>query len=229
MKVNEVVNNVETQGYEEFMKNYGDLEYQANWAGYSTTKHPRHTNGLISTYDLFDELGLHSEFVVNDVDSFDCEYGDLEVLEDHYDNTYNYNGYLDNYVEFHYFELENDQVLVTLSVGLGLDPRSAYTKNVAMIFESEYDFLETFSKDWQLLDFEFTAFNGKKLYGSFDAGALSEFGYLNIKDQSTGESVCYDETIMDSGDVEDICDTVAETLEVDKISIDKINYFWYAC
>ena len=227
MLVNEIVNKIETQGYDDFMKNYRDLEYQASWAGYSTAKRPRRTNGLISTYDLFDELGLNSEMVVNDVDKFVDEYGDLEILEDHYDNTYNYNGYLDHYVEFHYFELE-DQVLVTLSVGLGLDPRSAYTKNVAMVFESEYDFLETLSTDFQLLDFEFTDLYGKKFYGSFDAEALSDFGYLSITDQETGENVYYDETIMDAGDVDDIKDTVEEILETDKISIDKINYFWYA-
>lgn len=229
MLVNEFVNNVETQSYEDFMKNYGDLEYQASWASYSTTKHPRRTNGLISTYDLFDELGLNSEFVVNDVDKFVDEYGDLEILEDHYDNTYNYNGYLDHYVEFHYFELENDQVLVTLSVGLGLDPRSAYTKNVAMIFEDSYDFLETLSTDFQLLDFEFTDLYGKKYYGSFDAGALSELGYLNITDPKTNENIYYDEAYMDTTDTEDISDVVATSLETDKISIDKINYFWYAC
>ena len=119
-------------------------------------------------------------------------------------------------------------MLVTLSVGLGLDPRSAYTKDIAFIFENEYDFLEAFSKDFQLLDFEFVAFGDKKFYGSFDAGALSEFGYLSITDQETGENVYYDETIMDAGDVDDIKDTVAEILETDEISIDKINYFWYA-
>lgn len=229
MFVNEIMNETEIQSYEEFMEKYGDLEYQKNWASYSTAKRPRRTNGLISTYDLLDELGLNSEMVVNDVEKFISEYGDLEILRDTYDNTYNYNGFLDNYINFSMFDLENDQTLVMLSVCLGLDPRSAYTKNVAMIFESEYGFLETFSKDFQLLDFEFTAFDGKKFYGSFDAGALSEFGYLDITDQETGENVCYDETIMDAGDIEDIKDTVAEILETDEINIDKINYFWYAC
>lgn len=228
MLVNEILNTVDTESFEEFMKNFDGLEYQKNFSTNETIKHPRRSNGLISAYDLLNELCGYGE-PVNDLEEFFQEYGEMEVVSDKYDNTYNYNGYLDHYINFSMFNLENNQTLVTLSVGLGLDPRSAYTKDIALIFENEYDFLESFSKDFQLLDFEFTAFDGKKLYGSFDAGALSEFGYLDITDQATGESVYYDETFMDAGDIEDICDTVAEILEVDKISIDKINYFWYAC
>ena len=227
MLVNEIVNTVDTESFNEFMQNFGELEYQKSFSTNTTVKHPLRTNGLISTYDLLNELKEYGE-PVNDISEFLDEYGNMEVVSDKYDNTYNYNGYLDHYINFSMFDLENDQTLVTLSVCLGLDPRSAYTKNIAMIFESEYDFLEAFAKDYQLLDFEFTAFDGKKFYGSFDAGALSEFGCLNIEDQATGENVYYNETFMDAGDVEDVCDTVAEILEVDKISIDKINYFWYA-
>lgn len=227
MLVNEIVNTVDTQNFEEFMENFGGLEYQKSFSTNTTIKHPLRTNGLISTYDLLNEICEYGE-PVNGISEFLDEYGELEILSDKYDNTYNYCGYLDNYINFSMFDLENDQTLVTLSVCLGLDPRSAYTKNIAIVFESEYDFLETFAKDWQLLDFEFTAFDGKKFYGSFDAGALSEFGYLSLTDQETGESVCYDETIMDAGDVDDIKGSVAEIMETDEISIDKINYFWYA-
>lgn len=227
MFINEIINEQNTESFEEFMQNFDGLEYQKSFATNMTVKHPLRTNGLISTYDLLNELKEYGE-PVNDVEEFLNEYGNFEILEDNYDNSYNYNGYLDNYINFSTFDLENDQTLVTLSVCLGLDPRSAYTRSVAIVFESKYDFLEAFAKDWQLLDFEFTAFDGKKFYGSFDAGALSEFGYLNITDQATGETEYYDETVMNSADVEDICDTVAEILEVDKISIDKINYFWYA-
>lgn len=226
MLVNEIVNSENTQSFSEFMQNFDGLKYQKSFANNETIKHPRRTNGLISTYDLLDELTSYGE-PVNDVDYFLSEYGDLEVLRDTYDNTYNYNGYLDNYVNFSMFDLENDETLVTLSVCLSLDPRGAYTKSVAFIFESEYDFMEAFSKDFQLLDFEFTAFGGKKFYGSFDAGALSEYGYLTIMDQNNEEVYC-DEAFMDTTDVEDISNVVAELLEIEKITIDKINYFWYA-
>lgn len=227
MFVSEIVNTVDTQSFEEFMQNFCELEYQKSFATNTTVKRPRRSNGLISTYDLLSELKEYGD-PVNDIDEFLGEYGSMEILSDEYDNSCNYNGYLDKHINFSTFELENDQTLVTLSVGLGLDPRSAYTRNVAIVFESKYDFLEAFAKNWQLLDFEFTAFGCKKFYGSFDAGALSDFGYLNITDQATGETEYYDETVMNSVDVEDICDTVAEILETDKISIDKINYFWYA-
>ena len=228
MLVNEIVNTIDTESFNEFMENFDGLEYQKSFAINTTVKHPLRTNGLISTCDLLNEIGGYGE-PANDVEEFLQEYGNLEIIKDSYDNTYNYAGYLDNYINFSMFDLENDQTLVTLSVCLGLDPRSAYTRSVAVVFESEYDFLEAFSKNFQLLDFEFTAFGGKKFYGSFDAGALSEFGYHDITDQETGESVCYDETIMDAGDVEDIKNSVAEIMEIDEISIDKINYFWYAC
>ena len=228
MFVRDVINQENTKRFTEFMKEYGELEYQKSFAGFETVKHPLRTNGLISTYDLFQDLMGAGEPVENIKDFLD-ECGDFEIIEDSYDNTYNYNGYLDRYVEFHYFELENDQVLVTLSVCLGLDPRSAYTKNIAMVFESEYDFLETFSEDFQLFDFEFTDLYGKKYYGSFDAGALSELGYLNITDPKTNENIYYDEASMDTTDTEDISDTVAEILETDKVDIDKIDYSWYAC
>ena len=188
MLINEIVSENNTQGFNEFMKGFDGLEYQKSFATNTTVKRPLRTNGLISTYDLLNEISEYGE-PVNDISEFLEEYGNLEILSDKYDNTYNYNGYLDHYVIFSVFELESDQVLVTLSVGLGLDPRSFYTKNVALIFENEYDFLEAFAKDYQLLDFEFTAFDGKKFYGSFDAGALSEFGCLDITDQKTGESI----------------------------------------
>lgn len=226
MLVNEIMDQNNTQSFNEFMQNFDGLEYQKSFATNTTVKRPLRTNGLISTYDLLNELAGYGE-PVNDIEEFINVYGEMEILEDSYDNSYNYNGYIDNYVNFGMFDLENDQTLVTLSVCLGLDPRSAYTKNIAMIFESEYDFLEAFSKNFQLLDFEFTA-NGKKFCGSFDAGALSEFGYLYITDQETGESVYYDETIMDAGDIDDIKDTVGEILKTNEISIDKINYLWYA-
>lgn len=225
MLVNEIMNEIEIQSYEEFMKNYDDLEYEKSFANNETIKHPRRKNGLISTYDLLDELTSYGD-PVNDVEKFISEYGNFEVLRDQYDNTYNYNGYLDNYINFSMFDLENDQTLVTLSVCLSLDPRGAYTKSVALVFENGYDFMETFSKTFQLLDFEFTA-NGKRLYGSFDAGALSEYGYLYITDQNN-EEVYYDEALMDTTDDEDISNVVAELLEMEKITIDKINYFWYA-
>lgn len=225
MLVNEIMNEIEIQSYEEFMKNYDDLEYEKSFANNETIKHPRHKDGLISTYDLLYELTSYGD-PVNDVEKFISEYGNFEVLRDQYDNTYNYNGYLDNYINFSMFDLENDQTLVTLSVCLSLDPRGAYTKSVALVFENGYDFMETFSKTFQLLDFEFTA-NGKRLYGSFDAGALSEYGYLYITDQNN-EEVYYDEALMDTTDDEDISNVVAELLEMEKITIDKINYFWYA-
>lgn len=224
MLVNEIVNSENTQGFSEFMKHFDDLEYQKSFANDETIKHPRRKNGLISTYDLLYELTSYGE-PVNDVEKFIQKYGNMEVLEDQYDNTYNYNGYLDNYVNFSIFDLENDQTLVTLSVCLSLDPRGAYTKQVAFIFESEYDFMETFSKTFQLLVFEFTA-NGRKFYGSFDAGALSEYGDLTIMDQDR-EEVYYDQVYMDTTDVEDISSVVAELLE-EKVTIDKIDYFWYA-
>lgn len=225
MLVNEIMNEIEIQSYEEFMKNYDDLEYEKSFSNNETIKHPRRKNGLISTYDLLDELTSYGD-PVNDFEKFIGEYGNMEVLEDQYDNTYNYNGYLDNYVNFSIFDLENDQTLVTLSVCLSLDPRGAYTKSVAFIFESKYDFMETFSKTFQLLGFEFTA-NGRRLNGSFDAGALSEYGYLYITDQNN-EEVYYDEALMDTTDVEDISSVVAELLEIEKVTIEKINYFWYA-
>ena len=226
MFVNEIMNEIEIQGYEDFMKNFGDLEYQKSFATNTTAKRPLRTNGLISTYDLLNELTEYGE-PVNNISEFLKEYGNLEILEDSYDNSYNYNGYLDNYVNFSMFDLENDQTLVTLSVCLGLDPRSAYTRSVALIFENRDDFLEAFSKDFQLLDFEFSV-DGKRYYGSFDAGALSEFGYLSLTDQENDENVYYDEAIMDTSDTENIQDVVAEILEKDEISIDKVNYFWYA-
>lgn len=217
-----------TAGFEKFMQNFGGLDYEKSFANRATVKKSLRTNGLISTYDLLDNLAEYGE-AVNDISEFLEEYGNLEILEDKYDNSYNYNGYLDRYVNFGVFELENDQYLITLSVGLGLDPRGGYTYKIAFIFESEEEFLEIFAGNWQLLDFEFTAFNGKKFYGSFYTGALSEYGYLSITDQKTGENIYYDEAIMDAADAEEIRDAVAEILEVEDVKIDKITYFWSPC
>lgn len=229
MLVNEILNVKNTENFDEFMSKYRELGYQKSFATNETVKHDLRTNGLISTYDLLNELSANSTETVNDVEEFISEYGNLEILQDSYDNTYNYNGYLDRYVEFNTFELENDQFLATFSVGLGLDPRAAYTKQVALVFENDYDIMESLDTQFELLDFEFTA-NGKRYYGGFDGSALNEFGYLNIDDQGTSENVYCGESILDTSDVDDIKDVVAEIMKIDKnkISIDKVNYFWYA-
>lgn len=230
MIVNEIINERDVKGFDEFMKDFDGLEYQKSFATNDTVKRPRRSKGLISTYDLLSELGEYGE-PVNNIDEFLEEYGSMEVVSDKYDNSYNYNGYLDNYINFGMFNLENDQTLVTLSVCLGLDPRSAYTRSVAVVFESEYDFLETFANDWQLLDFEFTA-KGKKYYGSFDAGALSEFGRLTLTDKESNEIVYDGENVLVTDDIDDIQDTVSEILEAEikfENIVDKVNYFWYSC
>ncbi len=224
--VSEVMENVVS--FNSFMKNYFSLKYEKSFANNKVIEKSVRTDGLISTYDVFDNLTEYGE-AVNDTEKFLQEYGDLEILEDKYDNSYNYNGYLDRYINFGMFSLENDQYLVTLSVGLGLDPRGGYTDKIAFIFESEEEFLEIFAGSYQLMDFEFTAFDGKKFYGSFDAGALSEFGYLVITNQETGQEEYYDEAVMDTTDKEDIKDVVAEILEVEDVKIEKVNYFWYPC
>lgn len=223
--VSEVMEDVVS--FEKFMKDFYVLKYEKSFANNETIEKPVRSKGLISTYDLFDDLASSSE-PVNDMEEFLDEYGYLEILQDSYDNTYNYSGYLDRYVNFSVFNLENDQTLVTLSVGLGLDPRGGYTDKVAFIFESEEEFLEVLDETFQLMEFEITA-GGKKYYGSFDATALSEYGCLNLDDKETGENVYYNEAVLDTTDKEDIIENVAEILDVDvdSVEIENINYFWY--
>lgn len=214
-------------GFNSFMQNFDGLEYQKSFANFTKTKHPVHRDGLISTFDLFNDLASSSE-PVDDIPEFLEEYGEMEILEEKHDNTYNYTGYLDNYVNFSTYELENDQMLVTLAVGLGLDPRGGYTDSIALVFDDEYTFLECFDETFQLMDFEIKV-NGKEYLALFDATALGEFGYLNLNDKETGESVYYNEVLMDATDKDGIIENVAEILDVDadSVEIDNINYFWY--
>lgn len=218
----------DTVSFESFMENYRGLEYEKSFANNESIEKPLHSNGLVSTYDVLNNLAEYG-VAVNDIPEFLKEYGDLEILEDKYDNSYNYNGYLDRYVNFGMFSLENDQCLVTLGVGLGLDPRGGYTNKVALVFENEYDFLEIFAGNYSLLDFEFTAYDGKKFYASFDANPLSDFGYLSITNNETGENDYYDETVLDTLDIDDIKDKISEIMETESVEIGKVNYFWEPC
>lgn len=231
MLVNEIVNSESTEGFESFMQDFSGLEYQKSFANNKIVKHDLHSNGLISTYDLFNLLADYGE-PVNNVDEFLDEYGYMEVLEDKHDNTYNYNSPLDNYINFSMFDLENDQTLVTLSVCLGLDPRAGYTKQVAFVFESEYGFLEAFATRFTLVDFEVNV-DGKSYYGDFEADALSECGLLALNDQETDETVYYDEAFLDEvfvsvEDVEDLKEAIAEALEVEvkNVEISSVDYIW---
>lgn len=221
--VNDVMENV--VDFESFMKEFGKLDYEKSFANNETTKKPVRTNGLVSTYDTLDNLAEYGA-VVSDIPEFLEEYGSLEILEDNYDNSYNYSDYLDRYVNFNVFELENDQVLVTLAVGLGLDPRGVYTEKVAFVFESEEEFFEIFAGTYSLLEVEFTAFSGKKFYANFSGSALSEFGFLSITNSETGETEDYDETVLDATDKEEISKTIAEIMETETVEIGKISYFW---
>lgn len=227
MLVNQIINENETQSFSKFMQEFSGLEYQKSFANFTRTKHPVHRNGLISSFDLFNDIASSGE-PVDDIPEFLEEYGEFEVLQDKHDNTYNYMGYCDNYINFSTYELENDQVLATLAIGLGLDPRGGYTDSIAIVFDDEYSFLECLDETFQLMDFEVKT-NGKKYLASFDATALSEFGYLNLDDKETGENLYYDEVIMDATDEDDLIENVSEILGVvvDSIEINNINYFWY--
>ena len=227
MLVNEIVNEQNTKNFNEFMREFDGLEYQKNFSTNETVERPLHVDGLISTYDLLNELEAHSTETVFNVEEFLQEYGDLEIVSDKYDNTYNYAGYLDNYMEFSMFELENDQTLATVSVCLGLDPRSAYTKKVAFIYDDEYDFLETLANNYELMEIEFTA-DGKKYRSMFDGSALSEYGRLDITDLENHEIIYDDEISLDTRDSEEITSTLAELMKTEKINVDKIDYFCYA-
>lgn len=228
MLVNEIVNSENTQGFSEFMQHFDDLEYQKSFATNTTIKHPRRKNGLISTYDLLNELEKYSDETVYNVKEFIQKYGNMEVLEDKYDNTCNYGDYLDNYLDFGVFELETGQVLATVSVCPGLDPRGAYTKQVAFVYYCEFDFLETLATNYEFMQIEFTV-NSKKYRAMFDGNALNVFCDLNITDLSNHEIIYNDQNILDTTDTEAILDTLTEILETEKISIDKIDYFCYAC
>lgn len=228
IKVNEVINSENTKSFKEFMQDFGKLEYQESFESNRTIKHDLHSNGLISTYDLFKTVAEYGE-PVQDVQEFLEEYGELEVLEDKYDNTYNYNGPVDNYINFSEYDLENDQTLVTMSVCLGLDPRSGYTKQVAFIFDDEYDFLEALDTNFSLIDFEFTV-NGKSYYGGFDASALNEFGLLAINDRETDDEVYYDQALVGVNDLDDLKEAIADAMNVEAqdVEISSVNYFWEA-
>lgn len=226
INVEEIISAENTQGFEAFMKDFRNLEYEASFSNNKTIKHDLHRNGLISAYDLFDVLADYSE-PVQDVQGFLDEYGDMEVLEDKYDNTYNYDSPLDNYINFSMFDLENDQTLVTLSVGLGLDPRGGYTKQVAFIFDDEYAFLDAMSTNFTLASFEFTV-KGKSYYGGFDANAFSEYGLLSVNDKETDNEVYYDEAFVSVDDVDDLKEAIADALEVEAedVEISNIDYIW---
>lgn len=226
MLVKEFLNKSDIESYKVFMAGYDNIEYQKSFSSWSGKQRPRYTNGLVSTYDMLTELADASVEVVNDFGNFLEEFGSLEVVDEKADNTYNYSGYLDHYLNFTILELENDQVLVSLAVGTGLDPRYGYTKNVLMIFDDEYIFIDTLSQNFGLLDFDVR--DGEKTFSaSFDAGALSEGGLLSLFDNETMEEIFSDEVLMDPRDLEDIQITVSEMLK-SKVSIANVCYYWDA-
>lgn len=228
LNVEEIISTENTQGFESFMKSFADLKYEKSFATNETVKHDLHRNGLISCYDLIDLMSDYSE-PVQDVQEFLNAYGQLEVLEDKYDNTYNYCGPLDNYINFDVYDLENDYTLVTMSVCLGLDPRAGYTKQVAFIFDDEYTFFEALNTNFELVDFEFTV-DGKSYYGGFSGSALNEFGLLSINEKETDKEVYYDEALVSVDDLDDLKEAISDALEVElnDVEISSIEYIWEA-
>lgn len=227
MLVKEFFNKNEVESFQTFMQNYDNIEYQKSFVSWSGMKRPRYVEGLVSAYDLLNELANASVEVVNDFNDFMKEYGSLEVVSEKGDNTYNYNGHLDHYLNFNVLELESDQVMVSLAVGTGLDPRYGYTRNIIMIFDNEYNFMDALSTNFELFSCEARA-NGKLYEVGFDASATSECGLLSIFESETGEQIFYDEALVDVGDLEDMQSTVSKVLEA-KVTIENPCYFWYAC
>ena len=214
------------ESFKTFMKEYGDIEYQASFSSWSGKKNPKRTDGLVSTYDLLEELANASAETADNFDVFLEDYGDLEVVSEKGDNTYNYNGFLDHYINFNVLYLENDQMLVSLAVGTGLDPRYGYTKNVLMVFDDEDSFLYALSTGYSLFSCEARA-NDKTYEVDFSGSATSECGLLSIFDSETGEQIFCDEVLLDSTDQEDIQTTVEEILE-SKVAIENLCYYWDA-
>lgn len=141
--VNEVVENLGFMTMEQFLINSGTYKRRENFGSHNTVKAIKDDTLLITIQEFFDtNLIDDSNFSFidskNELKELLLDY-DISNCES--DNTYNYNSYLSNDLNFTIFKHNDlDSIIVGYRVHIGLDARWGYTDSIWVEYENEYDF-----------------------------------------------------------------------------------------
>lgn len=194
--------------WETVKKELETMESPVNFTGKTAPTLSKDLFGRISLLSFFEELEYVGEWLTVDelkeyFNDLDNDWEGVSWIENGADNTYNYCGYLERYLNFRIYENDcTDEILVFFAVHIGLDIRAGYTEYFAMTFENQSDFEEKLSERFELAFLEYKDSDGDiqgiSLYGS----ATSEFidGYFISDDKDFVECIdLYDkETAIES-------------------------------
>lgn len=141
--VNEVVENLGFMTMEQFLINSGSYERRENFGSYDTVKAIKDDTLFITIQEFFDNnLIDDSDFsFINSENELKELLLDYDISNYESDNTYNYNGYLSNDLNFTIFKHNDlDSIIVGYRIHIGLDARWGYTDSIWVEYENEYDF-----------------------------------------------------------------------------------------
>ena len=128
---------------EQFLINSGTYKRRENFGSYDTVQAIKDDTLLIPIQEFFDtNLIDDSDFsFINSKNELKELLLDYDISNCESDNTYNYNSYLSNDLNFTIFKHNDlDSIIVGYRVHIGLDARWGYTDSIWVEYENEYDF-----------------------------------------------------------------------------------------
>lgn len=140
--VNEVVENLGFMTMEQFLINSGTYKRRENFGSYDTVQAIKDDTLLITVKEFFDtNLIDDSNFsFINSKNELKELLLDYDINNYGSDNTYNYNGYLSNDLNFTIFNHNDlDSIIVGYRIHIGLDVRSGYTDSIWVKYENEFE------------------------------------------------------------------------------------------
>lgn len=141
--VNEVVENLGFMTMEQFLINSGTYKRRENFGSYDTVQAIKDDTLFITIQEFFDNnLIDNSDFsFINSKNELKELLLDYDISNCESDNTYNYNSYLSNDLNFTIFKHNDlDSIIVGYRIHIGLDARWGYTDSIWVEYENDYDF-----------------------------------------------------------------------------------------
>lgn len=183
--------------WETVKKELKTMQSPINFTGKTAPTLSKDLFGRISLLSFFDEMEYAGTWLTVDelkeyFNELDDDWGGVSWYESSFDNTYNYNGYLERELNFGVYENDcTEETLVFFAVHIGIDIRAGYTKYFAMKFDNLFDFKGKLYERFELAFLEYKDSDGDIQGVSLYGEATSEYieGYFRVDDRDFEECI----------------------------------------
>ena len=229
-----------------FYQELPEMQGQASFANYFKTRNiVKAPRGYVTLKAFFDPKNVGNfdgqvEAWMTDKNKFMQNYDNWKVdsAMRESDNTYNYQGLIEDDLAFNRITIVNpdsrvfeSKDLLLLRANISLDPRGNYTPNVIAIFDNDlddhYQAASFMGRHFSVLEAEFTV-DGTKYYMDADTSALSDTYSCYFNTESSTNIFADNDQIdlyFDPTDKEDIIDTIKTAInDLTDLDVDKTDF-----